>query len=60
MQIVSYGEKNKEVILDKCSQNCGIWFDRYELNKLIEMGGVDMDNKNTIQNLLSSIFKKGE
>lgn len=59
MQVVSYGTKPEEVIVDKCIQDCGIWFDRHELFKLIEMGGLDNENKNSIRNLLSNIFKKG-
>lgn len=59
MQLVSYRLKSDEVVVDRCLQNCGIWFDRHELLKLIELGGVDNENKNSMHNLLSSIFKKG-
>lgn len=59
MQLVSFRSLSEEMVVDKRVQNCGLWFDRHELFKLIEMGGSDNDNQNSIQNLLSNIFKKG-
>ncbi len=43
------GEKGK-VVVDKCKKNHGIWFDKGELQKVVEFGSVNKENK--IINLL--------
>ena len=39
MAKVSYGKENK-VIIDKCPNNDGLWFDKGELYQIIKMGGL--------------------
>lgn len=48
------GEQEK-VLVDKCKKNHGIWFDKGELKKVVELGS---DNKrNKIINLLTEMFE---
>ncbi len=47
---------DKKILIDKCRKNDGIWFDAGELNKVIEMGSFDKDNK--VLNLLKDMFYK--
>ncbi len=46
--------KEGEVLIDKCSNNDGIWFDKGELYEIIEMGSLDKNNKILI--MLKDIF----
>lgn len=48
------GEKGK-VVVDKCKKNHGIWFDKGELQKVVEFGSVNKENK--IINLLKNMFE---
>ncbi|MBU1889834.1 MAG: zf-TFIIB domain-containing protein [Candidatus Omnitrophica bacterium] len=50
----SAGRDNK-VLMDKCRQNDGIWFDLGELEQIIKMGSFDKGNK--VLNLLKDMFK---
>lgn len=45
---------DEKVLLDKCPTNDGLWFDAGELNKVIEMGCPDKNNK--IRSLLRDMF----
>jgi len=45
------GDK-KELLIDKCPYNDGIWFDKGELKDVLELG--DKDNK--VVELLSELF----
>ncbi len=46
--------KNKDVIIDKCPDNDGLWFDEGELIQIIKEGVFDKDNK--ILGILKNIF----
>jgi len=48
--------KDKAILIDKCPNNDGIWFDRGELYNVIKMGSIDKNNK--VLTLLKEIFKK--
>lgn len=43
-----------EILLDKCSKNHGLWFDKGELPNILSSAGLDPGHK--IQQLLSEIF----
>ena len=49
------GEKEK-VKIDKCKRNHGIWFDKGELQKVVEFGSENKENK--IINLLKDMFER--
>jgi len=49
------GEEEK-VKIDKCKRNHGLWFDKGELQKVVEFGSVDKENK--IINLLKDMFER--
>lgn len=49
------GEKEK-VKIDKCKRNHGLWFDKGELQKVVEFGSADKENK--IINLLKDMFER--
>ena len=53
MDKVYVGEK-KELLIDKCPDSDGLWFDQGELNSLLELG--DKDNK--VVKLLNDLFGK--
>ncbi|MFH1776829.1 MAG: zf-TFIIB domain-containing protein [Candidatus Omnitrophota bacterium] len=44
MQKVLCG-RDKKILIDKCRDNHGLWFDRGELYEMIRLGGLDKDNK---------------
>lgn len=44
-----------EVVIDKCKNNHGLWFDKNELKDLLNSD--KFDNENEIKKLLSEIFK---
>ena len=54
MKKFEIGEKGK-VVVDKCRKNHGIWFDKVELQKVVEFGSVNKENK--IINLLKDMFE---
>ena len=53
MEKVNCGTGNK-VLLDKCKKDHGIWFNEGELEQVVEMGGLDKQDK--IINLLKEMF----
>ncbi len=53
MDKVLCGTENK-VTLDKCKRHHGIWFNKGELESVVEMGGLDKQDK--IINLLKEMF----
>jgi Zn-finger nucleic acid-binding protein len=46
----------KNVLIDKCINNDGLWFDKGELEQIIRMGSLDKENR--ILNLLEDMFGK--
>jgi Zn-finger nucleic acid-binding protein len=54
MKKFEVGEQGK-VLVDKCKKNHGIWFDNGELQKVVEFGSVNKENK--IINLLKDMFE---
>jgi Zn-finger nucleic acid-binding protein len=54
MEKFAIGEQGK-VLVDKCRKNHGIWFDKGELQKVVEFGSVNKENK--IINLLKDMFE---
>jgi Zn-finger nucleic acid-binding protein len=53
MDKVVCGKENK-VILDKCKKGHGLWFNKGELEAVVEMGSLDKNNK--IVSLLKEMF----
>ncbi|HED37201.1 MAG TPA: hypothetical protein ENI76_03020 [Ignavibacteria bacterium] len=47
--------KNENILIDKCKKHHGLWFDRGELEQLLESGEFDKDNK--ILNLIKEMFE---
>ena len=47
---------DREIILDKCRLDHGFWFDRGELNYLLEKGGITTDSQ--VYKLLNNLFKE--
>jgi Zn-finger nucleic acid-binding protein len=56
MDKVLYGQ-DKKILIDKCRQNDGIWFDLGELEEIIRMSS-SYDKENKVLNLLRDMFKK--
>lgn len=54
MEKVSVGKENK-ILLDKCKNNHGLWFNKGELFEVVKLGSIDEENK--ILTLLKKIFK---
>ncbi len=54
MKKFEVGEQGK-VVVDKCKKNHGIWFDKGELQKVVEFGSENKENK--IINLLKDMFE---
>ena len=54
MQKVAVGKGNESVIIDRCSNSHGLWFDKNELPQVLEKGNLDEERK--IINLLSQMF----
>ncbi|MFH1768472.1 MAG: zf-TFIIB domain-containing protein, partial [Candidatus Omnitrophota bacterium] len=54
MQKISCGREDL-LIIDKCSNNHGIWFDRGELYQIIDAGAIDKQGK--VISMLSDMFK---
>jgi len=55
MEEVLY-EKEEKILLDLCRHNHGIWFDKDELEKTVQLSGLD-GNREVLQ-LLQDIFVK--
>jgi Zn-finger nucleic acid-binding protein len=58
MQKILVGSSQPVLLIDKCIKGDGLWFDRGELNDIIERAKLDNDNK--ILKLLKNIFSHGK
>ncbi|MDD3296766.1 MAG: zf-TFIIB domain-containing protein [Candidatus Omnitrophica bacterium] len=54
MDKVFYAGESR-VLIDKCSNGCGLWFDENELHQVIEASSIDKNNKILV--LLRDIFQ---
>jgi len=54
MQKVVVGSSKPVLLIDKCSKGDGLWFDKGELQDIVDRAQLDSDNK--IQKLLTDIF----
>ena len=54
MEKIFVGKENK-ILLDRCRNNHGLWFNKGELYDVVKLGSLDEDNK--ILTLLKEIFK---
>lgn len=56
MEKVRVGEKteNRDVIIDRCKRNDGVWLDKGELHRVLRMGNVS--DENPVQKLLVDMF----
>jgi Zn-finger nucleic acid-binding protein len=54
MEKVFVGNENK-ILLDRCRNNHGLWFNKGELYDVVKLGSIDEENK--ILTLLREIFK---
>ncbi len=54
MQKISVSQSETPLIIDKCSKNHGLWFDKGELKKIISIGQFDSQKK--IQSILNDMF----
>ena len=50
--------KEKEVLIDKCRKNHGLWFDKNELKAIVATGSIDENNR--ILALLEDMFGEKE
>lgn len=44
----------KQILIDKCRKQHGLWFDSGELNEVVKLGSIDADNR--VINLLNEMF----
>lgn len=54
MQKISVSQAQNPLIIDKCSENHGLWFDKGELEEIISIG--QFDNQKKIQTILNDMF----
>jgi len=54
MQKIVVGPSTPPLLIDKCARGDGLWFDRGELQDILDRAKLDKDNK--IQKLLADIF----
>ena len=54
MQKISVSQAENPLIIDKCSKNHGLWFDKGELKEIISIGQFDRQKK--IQSVLNDMF----
>ena len=54
MQKIVVGPSTPPLLIDKCTRGDGLWFDRGELQDILDRAKLDKDNK--IQKLLADIF----
>lgn len=54
MEKVSCGQ-DKKIIIDKCKDNHGLWFDKGELYEIVKMGS--LEGNNNIVNMLENMFR---
>jgi Zn-finger nucleic acid-binding protein len=55
MQKIVVGPSTPPLLIDKCARGDGLWFDRGELQNILDKAALDKDNK--IQKLLADIFR---
>jgi Zn-finger nucleic acid-binding protein len=48
-------DSEKKITLDRCGNNCGLWFDKGELMEVVELGSITEDNK--VIRLLQEMFE---
>jgi len=54
MQKIIVGTDDPVLLIDRCAKGDGLWFDKGELQDILERSCLDEDNK--IQNLLADMF----
>ena len=54
MEKVFCTKETKNVLVDKCRNNHGIWFDRAELYEIVQLGSLDKNSK--VLPLLADMF----
>jgi len=54
MEKIVAGRSQPSVLIDRCPKGDGLWFDRGELQNIIDRAHLDKDNK--IRNLLADMF----
>lgn len=54
MQKISVGLSSPVLLIDKCTRGDGLWFDKGELQDIVDRARLDKDNK--IQKLLADMF----
>ncbi len=55
MEKVLAGTEEKKILLDRCKRSHGLWFDKGELNEVLDNARLDEDHR--IKQLLKEIFK---
>lgn len=55
MQKITVGSSAPPLLIDKCARGDGLWFDKGELQDILDRASLDKDNK--IQKLLSDFFR---
>lgn len=58
MAKIQVGTDEASVIIDRCNRQHGLWFDRGELDEVLEKAQLDADNK--IRQLLADMFGRNE
>ncbi len=58
MQKIIVGDSRTPVLIDKCRTSDGLWFDKNELQNIVEKAQLDGDNK--ISKLLSDMFGQSQ
>ena len=58
MEKVLVGPESHAVLIDRCKKKHGLWFDRGELESILQMGRFDPDSK--IASLLGKMFTSPE
>lgn len=46
--------KNEDILIDRCRNHHGLWFDKGELEQLLESGGLDKDDR--VISLIKDMF----
>jgi len=58
MQKIIVGSSRPAVLIDKCRRGDGLWFDKGELNNIVNKAQLDKDNK--ISKLLADMFGQNQ
>ena len=58
MQKIIIGQSTPTLLIDKCRRGDGLWFDKGELQDILNRAQLDKDNK--IQNILADMFGKNQ